>query len=86
MTGAENYGYYPTWVFQYYYALHKNALGNFKTFVEDMGRNPAMLHYLDGRLNTKMRPMKTMLVNSWNCLPWVKVIIQRKMLLKSLAL
>lgn len=56
VTGAENYGYYPTWVFQYYYALHKNALGNFKTFVEDMGRNPAMLHYLDGRLNTKNAP------------------------------
>ncbi|MBK9272349.1 MAG: DUF1800 domain-containing protein [Saprospiraceae bacterium] len=50
------YGHYPSWVFQYYYLLHKNAMGNFKTFVEDMGRTPAMLHYLDGRLNIKNRP------------------------------
>lgn len=56
VTEAQNYGYYPTWVFQYYYVLHKNALGNFKTFVEDIGRTPAMLHYLDGRLNIKSRP------------------------------
>lgn len=56
VTEAQNYGYYPTWVFQYYYVLHKNAMGNFKDFVYDIGRTPAMLHYLDGRLNYKGRP------------------------------
>ncbi|MCC6816738.1 MAG: DUF1800 domain-containing protein [Saprospiraceae bacterium] len=56
VTGSSVYGYYPSWAFQYYYVLHKHALGNFKKFVYEMGRNPAMLIYLDGRLNTKNAP------------------------------
>ncbi len=56
VTGASNYGRYPSWAFQYYYVLHKHALGNFKDFVYEIGRNPAMLHYLDGRLNRRGNP------------------------------
>ncbi|MEP7197445.1 MAG: DUF1800 family protein [Saprospiraceae bacterium] len=56
VTGSSNYGNYPTWVFQYYFVLHKHALGNFRNFVYEIGRNPAMLHYLDGRVNNKYAP------------------------------
>ena len=35
----------------YYYLLHEHLLGNFKTFVYDMGLTPAMLKYLDGESN-----------------------------------
>ncbi|MFN8281349.1 MAG: DUF1800 domain-containing protein [Saprospiraceae bacterium] len=56
VTAANNFGYYPSWVFQYYFVLHKHALGNFRNFVYEIGRNPAMLHYLDGRLNRKGNP------------------------------
>ncbi|NOT38443.1 MAG: DUF1800 domain-containing protein [Saprospiraceae bacterium] len=56
VTGSSNYGAYPSWAFQYYYVMHKHALGNFRNFVYEMGRNPAMLHYLDGRLNRKGAP------------------------------
>lgn len=79
MTESGSYGNYPSWVFQYYYLLHKNALGNFKTFVEDIGRTPAMLHYLDGRLNIKTDPMKIMHGNCSNCLQWGLEIIPNKM-------
>lgn len=56
VTGSSNYGSYPSWAFQYYYVLHKHSLGNFRKFVYEIGRNPAMLHYLDGRLNRKGAP------------------------------
>jgi uncharacterized protein (DUF1800 family) len=45
-----------TWTFQYYYLLHKNALGNFKQFVMDMGRTPLMLIYLDGAYSYAISP------------------------------
>lgn len=42
-----------TYNFQYYYILQKNALGNFKDFLWDIGRTPAMLIYLNGNKNRK---------------------------------
>lgn len=36
--------------------LRKNALGNFKDFVKQITLDPAMLKYLNGRLNTKNAP------------------------------
>lgn len=36
--------------------LRKHALGNFKTLVQDITRDPAMLYYLDGRVNQKGKP------------------------------
>ena len=36
--------------------LRENALGNFKDLVENVGLNPAMLVYLDGRLSTAQSP------------------------------
>ena len=46
----------PSWNFQYYYLLHKNALGNFKQFVMDIGRTPNMLIYLDGAYSYAINP------------------------------
>ncbi len=42
----------------YYYVkvLNDYALGNFKTLVKQMTVDPAMLYYLNGRLNTKNAP------------------------------
>ncbi len=69
VTSSESYGLYPTWAYQYYRMLHQFALGtsstsqdpmypkkDFKEFVKAIGRTPAMLHYLDGRLNTVRGP------------------------------
>lgn len=56
VTEASVYGRHSTYLFQYYYILHRNALGNFKEFVKDMGRTPAMLWYLNGNVNTSRRP------------------------------
>jgi uncharacterized protein (DUF1800 family) len=44
--------------FLYYYTdcLQRNALGNFKTFVHDIGLTSAMLFYLDGAYNINNRP------------------------------
>ncbi len=42
------------WV--YYDLLHRRAMGNFRTFVEDMGKNPAMLVYLNGNINIATEP------------------------------
>ena len=41
----------PSYMWAYYQLLHIEALGNFKNFVVAMGRNPAMLNYLDGDQN-----------------------------------
>lgn len=46
----------PAYAYQYYSLLHLHALGNFKEFTRDIGLNPAMLMYLNGRQNTKNRP------------------------------
>lgn len=56
VTEAGVYGRHSTYLFQYYYILQKNALGDFKEFVKDMGRTPAMLRYLNGDVNTARRP------------------------------
>ena len=56
VTESGVYGRHSTYLFQYYYVLHKHALGNFKDFVKDIGLTPAMLRYLNGDVNTKQRP------------------------------
>lgn len=43
-------------MWQYYELLHRRAFGNFRTFVEEMGTNPAMLIYLDGNENIADEP------------------------------
>jgi uncharacterized protein (DUF1800 family) len=45
-----------SFMWAYYLLLHKNALGNFRTFVEEMGKNPAMLVYLNGNINVAGQP------------------------------
>jgi len=44
--------------FLYYYVncLQRNAIGNFKTFVSEMGLTSAMLYYLDGAYNNGNNP------------------------------
>ena len=44
------------YVYLYNTVLRKNALGNFKDFVRQITLDPAMLKYLNGRLNTKNAP------------------------------
>jgi uncharacterized protein (DUF1800 family) len=39
------------YLWSYYELLHQHCLGNFRTFVEEMGLNTAMLVYLDGNRN-----------------------------------
>ncbi len=56
VAAADNAGNRPTWIYQYYYLLHKHALGNFKDFVKAIGLTPSMLIYLDGRYNTRYAP------------------------------
>lgn len=45
-----------SYMWAYYNLLHTSVLGNFRTFVEEMGKNPAMLHYLDGDQNIADEP------------------------------
>ncbi|HEX5626157.1 MAG TPA: DUF1800 domain-containing protein [Saprospiraceae bacterium] len=56
VTTSEATGNRPSWVYQYYYLLHKYALGDFREFVKAMGLTPAMLIYLDGRYNNRFSP------------------------------
>lgn len=44
------------YLWSYYFLLNKYCLGNFKQFVSDMGKNPAMLVYLNGNLNEVGKP------------------------------
>lgn len=46
----------PSYMWQYYTLLQQNAIGNFKTFVEEVGLTPAMLVYLNGFENTSAEP------------------------------
>ena len=46
----------PAYLYQYYNTLQSNALGNFKTFVSQIGLTPAMLRYLNGFENKKNSP------------------------------
>ncbi len=53
---AESSGYRPTWVFQYYWILHKYALGDFREFTKAIGLTPQMILYLNGNSNVVNRP------------------------------
>ncbi|MEM8907776.1 MAG: DUF1800 domain-containing protein, partial [Bacteroidota bacterium] len=45
-----------SYLWSYYELLHQYALGNFRTFVEEIGKNPAMLVYLNGNENIAEEP------------------------------
>ncbi len=45
-----------SFLYEYVNCLQRNALGNFKTFVSEIGLTSAMLRYLDGAFNNKNRP------------------------------
>ncbi len=45
-----------SYLWSYYNLLHQFALGNFRTFVEEMGKNPAMLVFLNGNENIAEEP------------------------------
>ncbi|MBK9337844.1 MAG: DUF1800 domain-containing protein [Lewinellaceae bacterium] len=44
------------YLWRYYLLLHEKALGNFRDFVVEMGKNPAMLVFLNGNLNVVGNP------------------------------
>ncbi len=44
------------YMYNYFAMLRRNALGNFRTFLKEMYREPAMLIYLNGRQNTAGNP------------------------------
>ncbi|MCY7331014.1 MAG: DUF1800 domain-containing protein [Saprospiraceae bacterium] len=44
------------YLWQYFTMLHEHAFGNFRTFVREMGKSPAMLVYLNGNLNVAGEP------------------------------
>ncbi len=44
------------YLWNYYRLLNTHCLGNFKTFVSEMGKSPAMLVYLNGNQNEAGRP------------------------------
>lgn len=46
----------PSWMYRYHQLLQKHALGNFKTFVLEMGITPAMLVFLNNVQNTRFQP------------------------------
>lgn len=46
----------PAFLYQYTNCLQRNALGNFKTFVSEIGLTNAMLYYLDGVYNNGQNP------------------------------
>ncbi len=43
-------------LYEYTNCLQRNAIGNFRTFVSEMGLTNAMLYYLDGVFNNSNRP------------------------------
>lgn len=45
-----------SFLYEYVDCLQRNALGNFKTFVSEIGLTSAMLRYLDGAFNNRNRP------------------------------
>lgn len=55
VTQVQNYRC-PSWLYSYHNLLQKHVFGNFKTFVVEMGKNPAMLVYLNGVQNTRREP------------------------------
>jgi uncharacterized protein (DUF1800 family) len=46
----------PAYLYKYYVMLQKHALGNFKSFVREIGISSAMLRYLNGYQNKKNSP------------------------------
>lgn len=44
------------YLWRYYELLHRRAFGNFREFVLEMGKNPAMLVFLNGNLNVAGEP------------------------------
>ncbi len=46
----------PSWMYRYHKLLQQYALGNFRQFVYEMGKNPAMLVFLNGVQNTRFNP------------------------------
>ena len=46
----------PPFLYEYVNCLQRNALGNFKTFVSEIGLTNAMLFYLDGAFNNGRNP------------------------------
>ncbi len=55
VTKYESYGY-PSLMYQYHRLLEEHAFGNFKDFVSDIGKTPAMLFFLNGFENTRQSP------------------------------
>ena len=45
-----------SFLYHHFNCLQRNALGNFKTFVSEIGLTDAMLYYLDGVFNISNRP------------------------------
>lgn len=45
-----------SYLWSYYSMLHEYAFGNFRVFAREMGKNPAMLSYLNGNLNVVGQP------------------------------
>lgn len=46
----------PSWLFTYHQLLQTYALGNFRDFLYEMGKTPAMLVFLNGVQNTNVEP------------------------------
>ncbi len=46
----------PSYMYEYHKLLQVHAFGNFKTFLKEIAKTPAMLTFLDGVKNKKNRP------------------------------
>jgi uncharacterized protein (DUF1800 family) len=55
VTRANEYEF-AGYAFRYFLALQKNCIGNFKSFISEMGKNDAMLKFLNGFENTAGSP------------------------------
>ncbi|PSR15105.1 MAG: DUF1800 domain-containing protein [Bacteroidetes bacterium] len=55
VTRFEDY-FCPSWLFNYHQLLQTYGLGNFRDFVYEMGKTPAMLVFLNGVQNTRFQP------------------------------
>ncbi len=55
VTRFEDY-FCPSWMYTYHQLLQTYALGNFREFVYEMGKTPAMLVFLNGVQNNRFEP------------------------------
>lgn len=55
VTKLESYAC-PSWMYSYYKVLERHAFGDFRQFVREMGKTPAMLVFLNGVQNTRFSP------------------------------